>query len=355
MNGKLKLLLGGLGIGLLFVFALMGVKSLMVDDTPKAPATTDSWSQQPAVTHYSGNIANVGATDGEKVATQRDVTRPETPSDKVNPSLIGEKPVPEVDQPTTSPNTTTPPPTTTPPSTTTPPATNTARPGSNVSTGSLEILAQSAEDNKPIAASIYVQKTDGTNVDAAAATAQTVFNLKAGLYKVSVRANGRASVTRNITVPPKASVSEIFALPLTAQTPVATPTPEPSKPPVDEQDEKAGKLRVVALSADDGSPLKVDFTVRELDGTILNRVKNVSMAEMTLPAQEVIVSFTFRDFTGEQSLVIKPKNTTSHTFNLRGVNNQPEDKGVNNPAPNTPNNAGSFNEFLNGMQNPPRN
>ena len=198
MNGKLKLLLGGLGIGLLFVFALMGVKSLMVDDTPKAPAITDSWSQQPAVTHYSGNIANVGATDGEKVATQRDVTRPETPSDKVNPSLIDEKPVPEVDQPSTPPSATTPP-TTTPPSTTTPPTNNTARPGSNVSTGSLEILAQSAEDNKPIAASIYVQKTDGTNVDAAAATAQTVFNLKAGLYKVSVRANGRASVTNNYT------------------------------------------------------------------------------------------------------------------------------------------------------------
>lgn len=367
MNGKLKLLIGGLGIGILFVFALLGLKSLFVDE-PKTPAQpeTSNWQPSQASTYYTGNIPTIGASDGEKVATQRDVQQADNGNDKIKPQLINEQ---------NEPNTT---PSTAKPATNT--ALNTARPGttanpattqpiqqpvtpqpSTLNNGGLEIIAQSAENNSPIAANIYVQKTDGTNVDAAAATAQTSFSLKPGLYKITVRANGRASVSRNLTVPPKAIVSEIFALPLAAA-PQPTQPVEPTQPvtppppPVAEPQDNIGKLRVVALSADDGSPLKVDFTVREPDGTVLNHARNVSMAEMTLPAQKVVVSFTFRDFTGEQSLTVKPNQTVTHTFNLRGTNNAPPaDNGANNTPASGANNPAGFNDFLNGMQTPPRN
>ena len=371
MNGKLKLLLGGLGAGLLFVFAIVGIKSMLTEDKTGIAEPAGGWQQSPTVTYDPGNIPSVGASDGSKIAT-KDVPAQDTgidPSEKVAPQLVDEPKddttTPATTRPSTVPTTT---PTTQPTvdtsvNTTTPPATA-QQPA--VSNGGLEVIAQAAEDNSPVEATIYVQKTNGTNVDAAASTAQMAFTLKPGLYKITVRAPGRASVSRNITVPPKAVVSEIFSLPLAA----ATATPAPTKPPVasnpvpnnDVADGPTGKLRVVALSADDGSPIKVDFTVLSTDGRVLNRVKDVSMSEVSLPAQPVVVRFNFRGFQGEQALTVNPDQTTTHTFNLRGASTAPpenDDAAATNAAdPNNPpaqGNPEAFGNFLNDMQNPPKN
>jgi hypothetical protein len=192
-------------------------------------------------------------------------------------------------------------------------------------TGRLEIVAQT-ENGKTLKANVYVQQTNGANIDKATYTNKAVFSLKPGKYKITVRAEGYGSLSRNINVPDGAVVNEIFPLPAIASNapaPVAPPPitrapPSPSQQP----GQREGRLRVVALSADDGSPIKVNFTIAQLDGSVVKRVNNVSLAEFTLPSQEFVVSFDFQGFQGYKSLTVQPGQISTHTFNIRGVSGQ---------------------------------
>jgi hypothetical protein len=218
-----------------------------------------------------------------------------------------------------------------------------SQPSVTATTGQLEIMTQMAENGRMLKANVYVQRPNGTQMDKSSNAAKSVFTLKPGTYKITARAEGYASLTRTITIPANAVVNEIFPLPKIATAPPepVTPPPEPMQAqanpaPVNAMPEEPrwrrhhhrnadnagiGKLRVVALSADDGNPLQVDFTIRRPDGSIIERMNNVSMSELNLPAQEVIASFNFRGLQGEQHLLVQPGQATTHTFNIRGVRN----------------------------------
>jgi hypothetical protein len=189
----------------------------------------------------------------------------------------------------------------------------------------LEIVAQT-ETGKPIKANVYVQQANGVNLDNATYTNKAAFTLKPGKYKITVRAEGYASLSRTINVPDGAVVNEIFPLPAlvaAAPAPVAAPPPrqpEPVRPaPAPAPSAAQGRLRVVALSADDGTPIPVNFTIARLDGSVVERVNNVSLTELSLPAQEFVVSFDYQGFQGYKSLTVPPGQVLTHTFNIRGV------------------------------------
>lgn len=346
MSGKLKLMIGGLVLGILVIFAFLGVKSLFAPSQPISNTADSDW-QQPLVMP-NANVPSPDAIGNSNIFTRPLNDKPVEEDDKTV-ELVGE------------PDTTETAPAKTPPATppadepatevaldklpaeevTTQPEPPAAQPPVSANTGTLEIVAQT-ETGKAIKANVYVQQSNGANIDKATYTSKASFALKPGTYKITVRAEGYGSLTRNIRVPNGAVVNEIFPLPAIAasKTPVPTQPPrQPAPAPVAQtpaqpapQPAGDGRLRVVALSADDGSPLPVDFTITRLDGSVIDHINGVPMTELSLPAQEFVVSFNFRGLQGYKSLVVRPGQTTTHTFNIRGVGNN--SNAGNQPPPN---------------------
>ena len=344
MSGMTKFILGGL----LIVLALLGIKSLLPTDPANAPPSADGW-EQPMLMPNANLPSPDTLTDNSRLTNPKN-DKPEEDDTKVE--LVGEPdtkeptakapaaeeapasvaaaptiPEPPADEITTSPT----------PAITPTPAVPVPQPVVG-QTGKLEIVAQS-ESGKAIKANVYVQQTNGANIDKATYTNKATFSLKPGKYKITVRAEGYASLSRNISVPDGAVVNEIFPLPAIAAStpapaappPITRAPPQPAPMPAQQPGQRDGKLRVVALSADDGSPIKVNFTIARLDGTVVDRINNVSLAELTLPPQEFVVSFDFQGFQGYKSLTVQPGQVSTHTFNIRGVSGQSQA-----PAPHMP-------------------
>ena len=373
MGGKTKFLIGGILFGLVMLFAFIGFRSFF-GTTPQPPDST-GWQMAPAVSSYPANTPTIGANAGERIIKpQKELPPDETdnkpanlstldtpdnkptielvnePTDPTNPDKPAKTDVASID---TQPNQPTPIPTKPTPSKPTielpdetPPASqlSAAAAQPTATTGKLEIVSQAGESGQSIKANVYVQQLNGVSVDKANYSAKASFVLKPGTYKVTVRAEGRATVTRNIRIPANAVVNEIFPLPRqrleqaeqTPPNPVEPPrygppsptfnpqpapfppmSPAPQRPVVDRSD--FGRLRVVALSADNGAPVPVDFTITRLDGVVMERTQHVNMTEFALPPQEVVVSFDYRGFKGYKSLTIQPGQTITHTFNIRGI------------------------------------
>ncbi len=188
--------------------------------------------------------------------------------------------------------------------------------------GKLEIVLQAAENGKPLKANVYIQQTNGVHIDQSNYTNKASFNLKPGTYRVTARTEGRGTLSRDISIPAGAVVNEIFPLPALASTPAPTPqaapvTQTPPSPAAQTPVRGTGKIRLVALSADDGSPVPVSFTIARPDGSVVNSANNVSVAEFTLPTEEFVASFDFQGRQGYQSLVVQGGQTHTHTFNIR--------------------------------------
>ena len=350
MSGMTKFILGGL----LIVLALLGIKSLLPTSPENAPPKAEGW-EQPLLMPNANLPSPDTITDSSRLTSPQNdkpveedtkvelVGEPDTNTDTTTPpstpakapapaSAAPTKQEPPADEISTSPAAPA-----TPEPTTPEPAAPVQQPVA-AQTGKLEIVAQT-ERGKAIKANVYVQQTNGANIDKATYTNKATFNLKPGKYKITVRAEGYGSLSRTINVPDGAVVNEIFPLPAIAASapapaappPVTRAPPQPSPAPHRQPTAGDGKLRVVALSADDGSPLRVNFTIARLDGSVVDRISNVSLAELTLPAQEFVVSFDFQGFQGYKSLTVQPGQVSTHTFNIRGVGGQAQP--TNQPPP----------------------
>lgn len=344
MSGNLKLIIGGLLAGVVLVFALIGIKNTFAPSQPvqNTTDTTPSWQQAPSIMP-NANVPSIDSLPDGDALTRPLNDKPPT-DDETRIELVGEPNANDADPATppakstqdgeeTSP---------TPPGipadeVSTQPQPATPAPVASKS-GKLEIVAQS-ETGKAIKANVYVQQANGANIDKATYTSKASFALKPGAYKITVRAEGYGSLTRTVTVADGAAVSEIFPLPaIAASAPVPAQPPRQTAPvPVAQAPAPAGdgRLRIVALSADDGSPLPVDFTITRPDGSVIDRINDVPMTELTLPAQQLVVSFNFRGLQGSQTLNVRTGQTTTHTFNIRGVHGNRAD----NPQPPMPQQA----------------
>lgn len=330
MGGKFKVIIGGIGFILLMAFAYIGFKSVFKPEKPE-----DS-KLSPLPMDFQANTPTINPSMGDKLASIKDTQQP-PPEDKTKIEIVNE-PTPKLSEtPETPPEkpslvneTPTPPSnvTLTPPDelfNTPPSRPPVAVPG----TGKLEVVVQAAETGKAIPANVYIQRLNGENLDKRSYTDKASFSLRADTYKVTARTEGRASVTRTIKIPGNAIVNEIFALPALDAPHVSPPAQAPTvqtTPPAKQTQRPSvaqngvGRLRLVALDADDGSPIMVDYTISRADGgEVLDQVEHVSLLDMSVPAEEIIVSFNYRGFTGSQNLSINAGQTTTHTFNLRGV------------------------------------
>lgn len=353
MSGKLKLLIGGLTLGVLVIFALVGVKSMFTEkeQPPASQMGQDGWepSYAPPILGLPGSSTDnatgtpTDSTVASTATSQQDVPLGE--DEKLDMELIGEPDttetptqLPDVESPTETVQTPVEEPATIAslpdePASVEPPA----QPMPAAGTGKLEIVLQAAENGKPLKANVYIQQANGVNVDKSGYTSTAAFNLKPGTYRVSARTEGRGTLTRNITVPAGAVVNEIFPLPAIAQAPAPQPAPvpvtqAPTQPAPQAPTRGTGKIRLVALAADDGSPVPVSFTITRLNGSVVDSVNNVSVAEFVLPTEEFVASFDYQGRQGYKSLVVQGGQTHTHTFNIRAE--QPAmQNNMNMPAP----------------------
>lgn len=371
MDGNVKKLIGGVALGLLILFAIIGVMSLLTRDKPRTEIGQQRFS--PAVTTYNTSTPQLDADAGSRLASQQDtrapteedtrvelVNEPQAPVartvedteptlEELAQSTLRDMPPPETLLPTYKPTAPQPQAPTkndniplAPPAPVTAPATEKpATPSApSASNGSLEIVSQTAENGMPIKANVYIQQANGTQIDKATYTAKATFSLKPGTYKVTVRAEGRGSLSRTITLPAQAVVNEIFPLPAISNRP-STTAPPASQPPAAPASTPVasagtGKLRVVALAAEDGQPLQVNFTVSRPNGAIIQQFNHVAMAELAVPAQEVTVQFNYQGFQGEKRLQVTQGQTVTHTFNIKGTHQPDPPSPVPAPQPVPP-------------------
>lgn len=323
MGKKTLLMLGGIALGVLALFAVIGIQSTFTrtaDTTNNTQVTTETPPPAPA-----GIIKGL-PEDGDVVSTL-DAPADED-SGQLEIELVDEPDMPGLDDPVLA-------------NQDDPALDDGAVPGQRepdlqaqaeqqpspmptATTGMLEIMVQSAGSGKPVRANVYVQRPNGVNVDQQNYTSKAAFALKPGTYKITARANGYGSLVRNITVQSGAVANEIFPLPplhaRTTPTPTAPPaTPQQTPPQPVAPAAADGRLRVAVLSADDGRPLRVNFTISRPDGRVVETINDTSLSELSLPPQEYLVSFNYQGFQGSKLLNVQPGSTVSHTFNIRGV------------------------------------
>ncbi|MEZ5449309.1 MAG: hypothetical protein R3E89_10045 [Thiolinea sp.] len=101
--------------------------------------------------------------------------------------------------------------------------------------------------------------------------------------------------------------------------------PAPTSPPrqVEQVQVPAqqGVLQLIAVSGVDQQPLKVNFVVSTLNGQRLKAADNVSVTEVALPPQDVLVDINYADMRGQERIQVKAGEPTVYTFTI--TPNQP--------------------------------
>lgn len=77
-----------------------------------------------------------------------------------------------------------------------------------------------------------------------------------------------------------------------------------------------GVLQLNAISGVDNTPLSVSFTVSTLDGRVLQRLNNVSSAEVNVPVGDVQVLINYKEMSGSEIINIKAGEPTVYTFTI---------------------------------------
>ena len=94
------------------------------------------------------------------------------------------------------------------------PTTEAPTPTSNEETGlgSLKLFAHNDDTQKPIRSNFYVQTLNGKNIDKKVYANSAEFNLKPGIYRITVRSKGRKNIVKNIEVNADQTINEAFSL-----------------------------------------------------------------------------------------------------------------------------------------------
>lgn len=152
------------------------------------------------------------------------------------------------------------------------------------SNGQVYISVRAGENNRALRSNIYVQKQNGQHVAKSNYANGAEFSLEPGAYKITVKAEGRQEVSRNIQVSANGIVRETLSLPPTGNVAappqqsqqVVQPIPQPA--PVQQ-----GLLRL-RLNSGQGLPDQARFVIRNQNGERVATVGPAPNGEINLPA-----------------------------------------------------------------------
>ncbi len=136
--------------------------------------------------------------------------------------------------------------------------------------GVLQVSATNASSNKSMKANFIVQDEKGEAVASRNNVTHTLFKLKAGSYKVTVK-SGNNSDFRTIVVEPGESTSEVFKL---------------------RESFLQGKVLVKVLETNSNKPVTADIEITTVNGKKVQELKSVSQTEIALPAGQYTIKAT---------------------------------------------------------------
>ncbi len=136
--------------------------------------------------------------------------------------------------------------------------------------GVLQVSATNANNKQSMKANFTVQKENGETVASRKNVTNTLFKLKAGSYKVTVK-SGNNSDFRTIVIEPGESTSEIFKL---------------------QESFLQGKVLVRVFETNSNKPLSADIVISTASGKTIQDLKFVSQTETALTAGQYIVKVT---------------------------------------------------------------
>ncbi len=139
-----------------------------------------------------------------------------------------------------------------------------------ITIGVLQVSATNANNKQSMKANFIVQDEKGETVASRNNVMRTLFKLKAGSYKVTVR-SGNNSDFRTIVVEPGESTSEVFKL---------------------QESLLQGKVLVRILETNSNKPVTADIEITSVNGKKIQELKSVSQTEIALPAGQYTVKAT---------------------------------------------------------------
>lgn len=297
-------------------------------------------------------------------------------------------------------------------------------------TGRLSVVVQAAITKAPLKSNIYVQLPNGQHIAKKNYSEAAEFILRPGNYRVTVKAQGKVDIVRNIGIQENGTVQQVFVMESPASQAPVKPAPPAegtlamafrapngqnkgrfvirdasgervkrmrgvsnaevklkpgryeviavyqgarlSKPvnvaqgkasnvtfdiaefprdvvqPTQNQNQtqntpqqqvqvpaKQGVLQLIAVSGVNGQPLKVNFMVSTLNGQRLKAASNVSVTEVTMPPQDVLVDISYEEMRGQEQITVKPGEPTVFTFTIT-PNNTNAAAPINRPQPQAP-------------------
>ena len=280
--------------------------------------------------------------------------------------------------------------------------------------GQLAVAVQAAGSRAPLKSNIYVQLPNGKHISKKNYAEFANFDLKPGAYKVTVKAQGKVDVVRNVQIQGGGTAQQVFLLESIAAQATDRPQPAPegtlsmmlrssnkqrarfvvqdaagkrvtrmrgvsnadvklkpgrynviaifrgarlskpvnvangktskivfninefAQPATTQQNQnqqaqqqpqvqvpaKQGVLQLIAVDGVNRQPLKVNFMVSTLNGQRLKTANNVSVTELSLAPQDVLVDISYEAMRGQERIKVKAGEPTVFTFTVTPNNTQ---------------------------------
>ncbi len=173
--------------------------------------------------------------------------------------------------------------------------------------GVLQVSAKSASTGKAMKADYIIQKENGKTIATRSNVSHTLFKLKAGSYKVTVK-SGKNSDFRTIVVEPGESTKEIFKLQETI---------------------KQGQLLVRVFDTRTSKPIRANIVITTSNGTsngiTVQQLKDVSRTEISLPTGRYKIRVTGPNGQSSKNITISAGQKTSEVFRF----DAPQNKAAN--------------------------
>ncbi len=147
--------------------------------------------------------------------------------------------------------------------------------------GILQVAAVSAKNNKPMKANFIIQKDSGDTVATRKNVTNSLFKLKAGNYKVTVK-SGNNSDFRTIVVEPGESSKETFLL---------------------QEAFKQGRLLVRIFDTRSSTPMKANIAISSTNGKLIKEYESTSKTEISLVEGDYKIQVTGPN--GQSSKIIR--------------------------------------------------
>jgi len=160
--------------------------------------------------------------------------------------------------------------------------------------GVLQVSAINAKNKQAMKANFFIQKENGEAIASRQNVTQSLFKLKAGIYKVTVK-SGNNSDFRTIVVEPGESVIEVFNL---------------------QETFLQGKVLVQILDNNTKQPVSADIEIITSSGKVAHALRAVSQTEIALAAGNYQIKVTgFKGVSTKNITVIAGK-SSNHTFQI---------------------------------------